>query len=438
MSAKKSLNQLISLPTTFYYLTTETILKTLLYIGLSISALIFSLLPGYGQAMKNDSLEATQYYNCSSAKINIASGDVQRIIFQLDSLQRLNKTDSLLIRGNSSPDGPYALNDSLARMRAIGMRDYVTSSTSIPDNIIDLSSYVSSWPDVVSLISNDPSLNRSANAIEAKRLISVHSKNPASSLRRAYGGRIWKWLAKDVFPLMRKSTVTVFYDGQSQEITNDTVKPGVYLEDFTAFQEVDNDSKGDEKPSDNILLSEWQRHIYVKTNLPAWLCLWLNAAFEVDMAPHWSFSLPVYYSGFNYFKRTLKFRTFAVQPEFRWFPNADNHGFFAGAHAGVVYYNIALNGKVRYQDHDGTTPALGGGLAIGYRFRLNSNPNIYMEASIGGGIYSLHYDEFLNETNGLKVGERKRTFYGIDQASLSFVYRFDCGRKSTNKKGGGQ
>lgn len=388
--------------------------------------------------MKNDSVQASQYYKCSSAKINNASQDVQHIIIVLDSLQSLNKTDSLLIRGNSSPDGPYALNDSLARMRAISMRDYVISSTSISDEIIELSSHVSSWPDVVSLISNNPSLNSSANAIEAKRLINVHSKNPANSLRRAYGGRIWNWLAKDVFPLMRKSTVTVFYDGTSREIGNDSIKQGVYLEDFTEVKVDENDIKVEEKPYDIILSPEWQRHIYVKTNLPAWLCLWLNAAFEIDIAPHWSFSLPVYYSGFNYFKRTLKFRTFAVQPEFRWFPNFENKGFFAGAHAGLVYYNIALNGKLRYQDHDGTTPALGGGIAIGYRFRLNSNPNIYMEASIGGGIYSLYYDEFLNETNGLKVSERKRTFYGIDQASLSFVYRFDCGKKSTNKKGGGQ
>lgn len=383
--------------------------------------------------MKKDSLRASQYYNSSSAKIDTASQDVRHIIFVLDSLQSLNKTDSLLIRGVSSPDGPYALNDSLARMRAIGMRDFVVSSTSVPYDIIGLSSYVSSWPDVVSLISNVPSLNSSANAIEAKRLISVHGDNPDASLRKAYGGRIWSWLAKDVFPLMRKSTVSVFYDGTSREIGNDTVRPGVYLEDFNEIKA--DDRKAEENPSDT---PDWQRHIYVKTNLPAWLCLWLNAAFEVDIAPHWSFSLPVYYSGFNYFTRTLKFRTFAVQPEFRWFTDSENKGFFAAAHAGLVYYNIALKGKLRYQDHDGNTPALGGGIAIGYRFRLNSNPHVYMEASIGGGIYTLHYDEFLNKTNGLKVGERRRTFYGIDQASLSFVYRFDCRKKSTSRKGGGQ
>ncbi len=395
--------------------------------------IVGSVSPLRAQTADSDTLQAVQYYGCSSARIGAASDELKRILLQLDSLQRLNRTDSLMIRGNASPDGPFELNDSLAKRRAAGMKDYIVAGTSIPDNIIDLSSYVSSWQDLSSLISNNPSLNRSANAIEARRLINVHRANPSNSLRRAYGGRIWSWLASDVFPLLRKSTVTVFYDGKSHVLSTDTVKQGVYLEEVPE-QEVVEEIVEPVVESDSQ--PDWQRHIYLKTNLPAWLCLWTNAAFEVDIAPHFSFALPIYYSGFNYFKRTLKFRTFALQPEFRWFPKADNSGFFAGIHAGMVYYNIALRGDLRYQDHDGNTPAFGGGVAIGYRFHITANPNLYMEASVGGGIYKLHYDEFLNKHNGLKVGERKRTFYGIDQAAFSFVYRFDCGRKSKAKKGG--
>ncbi len=281
---------------------------------------------------------------------------------------------------------------------------------------------------MVELISNEPVLDRTANAIETKRLINIHSEDPVSSLRRAYGGRLWSWLARDVFPLMRKSTVTVFYNGTSRELTGEPEKQGVYIEDFTLEAE-----EAVLPGAESTLPEEWRRHVYLKTNLPAWLCMWINAAFEVDIAPHWSFTIPIYYSGFNYFTRTLKFRTLAFQPEFRWFPNRENRGFFAGIHAGAVYYNIALKGDLRYQDHDGKTPALGGGVAIGYRFRLNSNPHLYMEATIGGGIYKLHYDEFINRHNGLKVGERRRTFYGVDQAALTFVYRFGGESK---KKGG--
>ncbi len=313
------------------------------------------------------------------------------------------------------------------------MQNYVKSFTTVPHELINLSSYVYTWPDVVTLINNTPALDRTADALETKRLINVHSANPASSLRRAYGGRLWNWLAKDVFPLMRKSTVTVYFDGSPQELTGEPQKQGVYIEDFT--WEADTIVEEIPVAPDTFTEEQWMRHTYLKTNLPAWLCLWINAAFEVDIAPHWTFNLPIYYSGFNYFIHTLKFRTFAVQPEFRWFPNKHNRGFFAGVHAGLVYYDVALKGEIRYQDYNGTTPALGGGIAIGYRFRINSNPRIFMEATVGGGVYKLHYDKFLNCYNGMKVGEQKRTFYGIDQVAFSFVYRF--GGPGKNKEKGG-
>lgn len=53
-----------------------------------------------------------------------------------------------------------------------------------------------------------------------------------------------------------------------------------------------------------------------------------------------------------------------------------------------------------------------------------------MEFSLGTGVYKLHYDIFHNEPNGQRIDTRKRMFFGIDQAAVSFAYRFDW------KKGG--
>jgi hypothetical protein len=52
-----------------------------------------------------------------------------------------------------------------------------------------------------------------------------------------------------------------------------------------------------------------------------------------------------------------------------------------------------------------------------------------LEFSLGGGIYKLHYDIFHNQPNGQLVDTRQRTFYGIDQASVAFAYRFDWKKK---------
>ena len=167
-------------------------------------------------------------------------------------------------------------------------------------------------------------------------------------------------------------------------------------------------------------------------NALGWALAIANAAVEIDLCKHWSFNLPVYYSAWDYFSETVKFRTFAVQPEIRyWFSTKENrnNGWFAGGHFGLAYYNIATNGEYRTQDHDGTSPALGGGLAVGYRMPISKNNRWKMEFSIGAGVYKLHHDKFRNYHNELLVYTEKKTYIGIDQASVSFSYTFDLKRK---------
>ena len=159
-----------------------------------------------------------------------------------------------------------------------------------------------------------------------------------------------------------------------------------------------------------------------------------NVAVEVDFAKHWSAQLPIYYSGVNYFTQTLKFRTFCIQPEVRyWFSGNMNDKFFLGAHAGMAYYNYALDGQYRIQDKDGKRPALGGGLSIGYRLPISKNGRLKMEFTVGGGVYSLKYDKFYN-TQSTSQGEKAETidkiWYGVDHAAISFSYMFNLKRKN--------
>ncbi len=166
-----------------------------------------------------------------------------------------------------------------------------------------------------------------------------------------------------------------------------------------------------------------------KTNMLGLSLAIANVAVEVDICKHWSFNLPVYYSAWDYFSQTIKFRTLAVQPEVRYWFSEQNDGWFTGAHFGLAYYNIATDGEYRTQDHDGKSPALGGGLAVGYRFPISKNRRWKMEFSIGAGAYRLHYDKFRNYSNGLLKDTRKKTYIGIDQASVSFSYSFDWQKK---------
>ena len=173
--------------------------------------------------------------------------------------------------------------------------------------------------------------------------------------------------------------------------------------------------------------------LHVKTNAIGLAAGIANMAVEVDICKHLSFTLPVYYSAWDYFKPTLKFRTFTVQPEFRYWFNQHNEGWFLGAHFGYAFYNFALDGEYRYQDHNRETPSMGGGFSLGYRTHLSKNKRWKMEFSVGGGVYDSHYDKFRNEENGLLVSTEKKTWYGVDQASISLVYSFNLKKKGGDR-----
>ena len=52
-----------------------------------------------------------------------------------------------------------------------------------------------------------------------------------------------------------------------------------------------------------------------------------------------------------------------------------------------------------------------------------------MELTAGAGYYRLKYDTFHNEANGEMVSTTSRTFFGVDNAAVTFIYRFDLKRK---------
>lgn len=178
---------------------------------------------------------------------------------------------------------------------------------------------------------------------------------------------------------------------------------------------------------------DWQRKLYIKTNALGWGLLITNLSLEVDLARRWTFVLPVYFSGWDYFSPTVKFRTLSFQPEVRYhFKETD--GWFVGAHFGLTYFNLAVDGEYRLQDRDGDTPAIGGGVAVGYRKSLTKDKRLKMEFSIGGGVYDVHYDRFRNKPNGFLVDTKDKLYIGPDQASVTISYSFNLSKKGGEKK----
>ena len=93
-----------------------------------------------------------------------------------------------------------------------------------------------------------------------------------------------------------------------------------------------------------------------------------------------------------------------------------------GYTSALAYYNFAFDGDYRYQDHNRETPAIGGGVSVGYRMPISKNNRWRVEFSLGAGVYSNHYDKFHNTPNTKERSDdreyQERPIGVIDQAAV--------------------
>ena len=363
---------------------------------------------------------------------------LERLAVMIDSLNRNDTIASIRIEGFSSPDGPLQANVDLARRRAQAAFSLLDRNTEPGKNYVVLSRG-EDWEMLRELVTRDASIpgrTELLNIIDSGLTLDEKERR-----MRSLGKNVWNYLVHNAFPAIRRADITVRWHSSPEmrdtvNLTVDTIAVES-AEIADAAMAVPQDTLA--KPSVAVTTSvdHWNRHYHIKTNLLGWPCLWANLAGEADIASHWSADLSIYYSGWNWFRSTTKFRTFTIMPEVRYWPKASdsNDGFFLGAHFGLCYFNVAFPGHSRYQDHDGNTPALGGGLSIGYRLPLR-NPRWKFEFSAGAGAYRLDYDIFENRPNGSLTGRRKRTFFGLDKVAVSLCYTF--GPVPDRRKGGGR
>lgn len=370
----------------------------------------------------------------------------------------ISNIDSIVVISQSSPEGVYEHNLMLSRNRANTIRKYLLNQHPELDEILHVYPDGESWSQLREYVKKDTLMKQST----IDKVISVIDAdvNIGTKKWRMEQLPIYKYLRSTYYPKIRNSAIYILYYSEivpvlaiKPDSVADTASSVVVMEsdavkdtDQVAQQDTTQVAQQDTTQvaqdtssvakSNSVKEDDWTRKLHVKTNAIGLGLGIANVAPEIDIAKHLSFTLPVYYSAWNYFKTTIKFRTLAVQPELRYWISPDNEGFFAGAHFGLAYYNFAADGDYRYQDHNGKKPAIGGGLSIGYVLPISDNNRWRIEFSLGAGVYAVHYDKFFNTPNtkeGLMIDSGKMTYWGIDQAAISFVYTFNLKKKGDRR-----
>lgn len=337
--------------------------------------------------------------------------------------------------GVASPEGSYQINHKLARARLETLAKIVRSEAELPDSIITRDDDYIQWKYLKErVIESDIPLKEAVLDIIAQepQLVDYpywghNIDHRIIKLQELDDGKIWRQLYTLYFERMRSASVT--FTTKREQVTPITVAQPAPMA-VAMVQKPTASCFALAKPQlPEATTNDWIRSLYVKTNALGWGMAISNIAAEVDVAKHWSVAVPIYYSALNYFTETIKFRTLAVQPEVRYWFNESNQKFFVGAHFGYAQYNIAINGDYRYQDHNGTSPALGGGISVGYRMPISKNNKWHIEFTLGAGVYGLHYDRFYNVHNGKLIDTYRKTYWGIDNAAISISYRFDLNKR---------
>ena len=340
--------------------------------------------------------------------------------------------------GAASPEGSDQLNRKLARGRLTALEKLIRTEVDIPDSIITRNDSYIPWNYLKSQIENSELIHKDevVSILEEESFLvdyhysNLHIDSRIVKLKKLDNGKVWQQINKLFFDDMRNaSAVFVTYRKEIPLVEEPVIVPDTAVAESPIAIVPDTTAV-----VDNIVpeVEKWSHKLHIKTNAIGLGWGIANVAVEIDLVKHWSFALPVYYSAWDYFTSTIKFRTFAIQPEFRYWLTEENNGFFAGAHFGMAYYNLAFDGDYRYQDHNRETPAIGGGMSIGYRLPISKNNRWRVEFSLGAGVYSCHYDKFYNTPNtkdGLLIENTKKTYWGIDQAAVSFSYMFDLKKK---------
>ena len=373
--------------------------------------------------------------------------NAQQIEALTDFLEQVKNDPAIELRsitfcGTTSLEGSYQLNRKLAQKRLTALEQLVRSSVELPEALIARDDSYIPWNDLRSWVSDSELQQKEAilAIIDSEPRLVSYLDGAATidervlRLQALDDGLVWYQLNNQYFSEMRlASTVIVTFRPTPPAEPEPT--PAAEPEPAPApVQQVETaPAPAEPEPEPEPLPAEEFAHRFIlKTNLVGWGLSMVNAGFEVDLCKHLSLSLPIYYSGTNYLFRNLKFRVFAFQPELRYWFRAHNDGWFLGGHYGMGWYNFAFAGQYRYQDHNRETPAVGGGLSVGYRLPISRNRRWRAEFAVGAGAYELHYDKFRNERDGALVETKRDTYIGLDNVSISIGYTFG------GKKGGAQ
>ena len=220
-----------------------------------------------------------------------------REIRQDSNIQIVN----ISFNGAASPEGSYQVNHRLSRARLEALEKVVRTEVEIPDSIITRNDDYIPWSYLRAEIAHsDLAQKQQILDIldEDEKLVGYHSgaqiDHRIPRLKAIDNGRVWQEIFRRYFAQMRNACVVVItYKKEPLPVSAPTPEPKPEPEPEPVV------TPEPEPEPEPVIVTEsevWTRQLHLKTNAIGLAIAIANVAVEVDLAPHWSFTLPVYFS----------------------------------------------------------------------------------------------------------------------------------------------
>lgn len=328
----------------------------------------------------------------------------------------------------ASPEGAVDFNKTLSERRFQSILNYLKSHLDVSDRLVVSQVLGEDWGKVAELVEQSHLSNKS-EILSIIRDNTLSFENKEKAIKALDKGKTWNYMLRRLYPELRYCEVTVHvgeiiptplwvHQNPIQNFESSAISP-VAQSSIPLQHSIDHNLRP--QKMDYITYS-------IKTNVVALGMFIANVAGEIKYH-QFSFNLPIMFSAIDYFAADTKFRVLSFQPEIRWWI-PKTYGMFVGAHFGLGWYNIAANGNWRYQDHNGDSPSIGGGIGVGYKLPIGLDGKLNLEFELGAGVYYVHYDTFYNESNGPVANTTEKVYFGLDNVSISLTYDFRVFKKA--------
>ena len=205
--------------------------KTFHIIYILLSIVVF-LLPAGNISVSAKDAQSFLHFKICRSDVDDNWMDNIKYIHNLQNILENNTPTRITILSAASPDGPYSLNNQLAEERSASTVSLIKRiCPSLHDSIFVVKTISEDIEGTISYILN----SGESWADEAVSLLRKGGKDPEEALRKYKGGIVWRYLAENVYPLLRRSEINITIGSSSDSaglvpIVPSSESPGTQLD----------------------------------------------------------------------------------------------------------------------------------------------------------------------------------------------------------------